>query len=219
MRPMSVAAELLRVVYPGVCVALVGLEALFLTIFPDLLKKKWKLSVAIGLAFVLTCGEILVLTEDHHETEAKEQAALYQHAQDMKGIFGRFARVDQEMSSLLHNERLVRRTDNPLKERAFDLSSSILRFLIDRAAPPGYGQGGFGDTPFGDVSVDTEDYDRKTLERYSSVYKPQVATLYGILNERGLQDEQLRSENETPANLFSVKDIADRLSALANQLH
>lgn len=56
------------VLYPGVCVAVVGLEALILTVFPALIAKKWNRAIAVFLAFALTVTEITVLKIDRQET-------------------------------------------------------------------------------------------------------------------------------------------------------
>lgn len=203
-------------IYPGIFVTILGVEALMLAVWPDEIakaKKRIKI-IAVVLASVLATSEILVLRRDRQET-------LDQHTRDMEGLFGRFSNLDQTTAALLQNERTSRRMPadgDILKKQVLDLSNDMLQFLISREVPPGWGQGRYGEGPYGGKPTDTEAYDKETLDTYLRAFEPRVATIYETLRKRGLRDEQLSSEYSNPVNIYSVRNIAERLTSLAEKL-
>ena len=134
-------------IHAGICVCLLGVEALIITLVPvKRMERAPAKLAAVVVCFVLAAGEIWMVKLDREETFA-------QHERDMQAIFARFVSLKRDILALQANatptlEARVLPSDS-LKRRALDLSNEILHFLISRAVPPGYGQGGYGEGPYG----------------------------------------------------------------------
>jgi hypothetical protein len=196
---------------PGVCVALVGLEALVLTFFEV---RGLQRRVAIVFAVLFTACEIAVIAHDRNE-------ALEQHKRDMELIVSRIAAVDEDVLAIQNNYRAQRAIPvaaDSLRNRTLDLANEILQFLLGREVPPGYGQGGFGEGPYGGKPSDAKIYDQETLNMYRSVFEPRVSKIRDELKQRGLTDSELDREYNQTANTYSIRAIAKGLTALAERL-
>ena len=201
---------------PGVCVLFLGVEALVITLLPpDTLQKLSAKIPAIALCFLLAFGEISVLRHDRQET-------FLQHKRDMQEIFGRFGGLHQDVLALQSNVSATQQARSlpadSLKRRALDLSNEILQFLIGREVPPGYGQGGFGEGPYGGKASDTKAYDQETLNIFYNVFQPRVLAIHGDFKRKGISDKQLDAEYAQPVNTYSIRAIAERIAALAEKL-
>lgn len=202
---------------PGICVCLLGAEALLITLIPPemLNDRRWIKRLAIVVCFVLAFGEIWMVRLDREATDD-------QHKQEMRDIFGRFVKLDQDVLALHGNAATTAATrslpaDN-LKREAIDLSNEILSFLISREAPPGYGQGGFGEGPFGGKPTDTKDYDAQTLRSFFDAFQIRVDRMHDNLKKRGLTDPEFDAEYSNTVNTYSIRSIAERIAALAKRL-
>jgi hypothetical protein len=85
-KPVHTLIDLFYRIEPGVLIALLGAEALIITLIPPKILEK-NLAVKITAAivcFALLVGEIRIIKHDREET-AK------QHRDEMKDVFGRFA--------------------------------------------------------------------------------------------------------------------------------
>ena len=201
---------------PGVFVTLLGVEALAITLLPvKWLEKKSVKSIAIVLCFLFAAGEISVVRHDRSESNR-------QHKQEMEEIFARFGGLHQDMLALQDNVVATLQTRSlpadSLKRRALDLSNEILRFLISREVPPGYGQGGFGEEPHGGKPVDTKAYDQETLNIFYNVFQPRVLAIRDDFKRKGVSDRQLDAEYARADNTYSIRAIAERIAALAERL-
>ncbi len=105
-----------------------------------------------------------------------------------------------------------------LKTRAFALSGEILQFLVNRQVVPGFGQAGFGETPFGGIDTSTEAYQKQTVGMYNATFQDRVSAIREALAVQDLTDSQLDIERRNPANAYSVKEIAQRIAGLAEKL-
>lgn len=212
--------DFFKFLIPGYCVALLGAEALIITLVPVKVMERRRLKVlAVILCFVLVVGEILVVKHDR-------TVSSNEHAAEMRDVFKRFSGLHQDIVALQANMPISQEarhetksipTDS-LKRRAVDLSDEILRFLLSREVPPGYGQGGFGEGPFGGKSADAK-YDSETLEQYFSVFAPRVTEIHDEFKKRGMTDDRLETEYAHTVNNYSIRAIAERLGVLARQLH
>lgn len=205
--------------FPGICVTIFSLLALVLTIIPlpaDAKATKTKvLKVGvIVIAAVLCVSEIAIIKKDRDDT-------LKQHRDDMDKIAGYFEDEQSLLLGVQKNQTIIEmvtpRADS-LKRSTIDLSNDILQFLLNREVVPGFGQGPFGEEPFGGRPNDTEAYDKGTISHYIVVFEPQVRVKYEALKAHGLTDSQLEQEYGNPANTYSIKDTAERLTNLASRL-
>jgi hypothetical protein len=203
---------------PGVCVALVGFEALIITLVivvipPEEAKRPAWIMVAGVLGILLTYCEITIIRHDRKETFA-------QHEKDMADIALRIANVDVDILAMQNNFRAQSFIPHPdsLRTKTLSLSNEILRFLVSREIPPGFGQGGFGEGSFGGKPTDTKAYDQQTIEMYAAVFEPRVSEIVAQLKQRGVTDEELSKELSHPVNTYSIRDTAERLTALAEKL-
>lgn len=223
---MHVITEYLWLVPPGVCVLLLGVEALIITLIPSRLMEKRAIKVmGVLFCFVLAIGEIVVIKHDRNET-------LQQHSVDIKGIFSRFVKLDQDMVALQRTGQVqqaaisaynVRPSISPtdsLRQQTLNLANEILRFLVTRELPPsGFGQGGFGEMLFGGGKPSQiQTYDRGTVAIYQKRFAGRVRAIRDQLRDLGLGDEQLDTEYASPnLNTYSIREIAERLTALAER--
>jgi hypothetical protein len=205
-------------VLPGICITIFSMLAIVLTIFPlptdKSPKAKFLRAIAIVVAAILCVSEIAIIRKDRDN-------ALEQHKHDMDQIANFFKKDQSLILGLQRNQTIIQhvtpRTD-PLKRTVLDLSSQILQFLLNREVVPGFGQGPYGEVPFGGKPTDAEAYDKETIDIYLKAYEPQVRTTYEVLKARGLTDPQLAQEYGNPVNTYSIKDTAERLTALASRL-
>ncbi|HVB59189.1 MAG TPA: hypothetical protein VNE63_22520 [Candidatus Acidoferrales bacterium] len=206
-----------QLIFPGVCVTLIAVVALVPTLWPGTVSdknKKWWRALLIVLVCGLAVGEIWIDKNDRAD-------AFTEHEEDMGAIFQRFGDLDKTMAALLKNEVVTQRTPangDVLKRRALDLSNEILQFLLDREVVPGYGQGRFGEGPFGGKLSDTTEYDKETMDTYAKAYEPQVVSTYEAMKKRGVTDTELEQEISNPINTYSIRDIAQRLTTLASSM-
>jgi hypothetical protein len=202
---------------PGICVCLLGAEALGITLIPvkALDERKWIKRTAIVVCFLLAAGEIWMV-------KLERKAIDEQHKRDMQDIFCQFVKLDQDVLAVHNNAPVTAATrslpaDN-LKRQAIDLSNEILSFLISREAPPGYGQGGFGEGPFGGKPADTKDYDAQTMRSYFDAFQIRVDRMHDALKKRGLTDPEFDTEYSNTVNTYSIRTIAERIGELAKKL-
>ena len=94
----------------------------------------------------------------------------------------------------------------------------MLQFLVSREIPPGYGQGGFGEEPYGGKPSDTKAYDKETLDDYFKLFEPRVTDIRADFKKRGIVDERLEAEYQNPINIYSVRAIAERIGTMAKRL-
>jgi hypothetical protein len=94
----------------------------------------------------------------------------------------------------------------------------MLQFLMSREVPPGFGQGGYGEGPFGGKSDDTKAYDAETLQNYFTAFETRVRDIHGQFKQRGITDELLEAEYFNPINTYSIRAIAERIGTLAKRL-
>jgi hypothetical protein len=83
---------------PGICVCLLGAEALLITLIPPSMldAQKWIKRCALVVCFVLAAAEIWMVKLDRKATDE-------QHKQDMQEIFERFVKLDQDVLTLHNN--------------------------------------------------------------------------------------------------------------------
>lgn len=202
---------------PGVLVAVLGAEALVLTLIPpDCLSKKWVKFLAALVCFALLWGEITIIKHDRKVSTA-------QHEAEMRDIFARFSGLHQDILDLHLNAKATQqsRSSHPdnLKHRALDLSNEMLEFLLSREIPPGYGQAGFGEGGYGGGKpADSTAYDKETLDDYFKVFASRVTEIREEFRKHGITDERLDRESSQPVNTYSVRAIAERIGALARSL-
>jgi hypothetical protein len=201
---------------PGICVTLLGVEALVITLLPvRFLDHKPVKFCAVLLCFVLAVAEILVVKRDRRETNE-------QHTHDMQEIFFRFGGLHSDLVAIQANAPATQQSRSlpadSLKRRALDLSNEMLQFLVSREIPPGYGQGGYGEGPFGGKPSDTKQYDKETLGDYFKVFEPRVSDIREEFKKRGITDERLEAEYPNPVNTYSVRAIAERIGTMAKRL-
>jgi hypothetical protein len=208
--------EMFYQIEPGVLIAILGAEALIITLIPSsLLEKRPSFRiVAAVLCFALLFGEIRIVRHDREESNAK-------HELEMKDLLGRFAGLHEDLIGLQKNASPASHPSNPdtLKNRTLDLSSEILRFLLSREVPPGYGQGGYGEGPFGGMPADSTAYDKETQGDFFRVFEPRVEEIRQELKKRVIIDETLDREFSNPnPNNYSIRAIAERIGTLARSL-
>jgi hypothetical protein len=204
-------------ILPGICISLLGAEALGITLIPvkALEERKWIKRTAIAVCFILAFGEIWMVKLDRRGTDE-------QHKHDMQDIFDRFVKLDQDILALHSNAPLTAATrslpsDN-LKRQAIDLSNEILSFLISREAPPGYGQGGYGEGSFGGKPADTKDYDAQTMRSYFDAFQIRVDRIHDELKKHGLTDPEFDTEYAHTVNTYSIRTVAERIAVLTKKL-
>jgi len=203
---------------PGICVLLLGVEALAITLLPqDWLQKLWVKVTVIVVCIVFVFGEMSAVRRDRQES-------YEQHRQDMQDILNRFGGLHQDVVALQSNVAATQATRylpaDSLKRRALDLSSEILRFLISREVPPeGFGQGGYGERPYGGGKPsDSKAYDSETISTFVYAFEPRVIAIHDEFKRKGLTDKVLEAEYVQPTNRYSIRAIAERIALLANRL-
>lgn len=206
-----------QLIIPGFCVTLLAPVSLVPAIWPAIVTdkdKRWVKATLSVAACGLAVGEICVIRQDRAET-------FREHVDDMRAIFDRFTNLDQTAAALLKNQTVSQRSPaagNALKRHALDLAGDILQFLLSREVVPGFGQGRFGEGPYGGKPADTTEYDKETVNAYLQAYEPQVATTYEAMKKRGFTEPDLEKEYANPVNTYSIRDTAQRLTALASQM-
>ncbi len=201
---------------PGILVLALAVEALIVTLIPTrCLEKKGVKPLAVIICFALAVGEGALIRHDRDE-------AAKQHKADVEALFARFVKVDQDVIAVQQNLQAQhvesRVSTDTLRKRALDLSSEILQFLIRREVPPGFGQGGLGEGPYGGKATDAASYDRETVQAYLSAFEPRVSQIREELKRRGLTDQELDQECGNTVNTYSIRAIAERLTTLAERL-
>ena len=142
----------------------------------------------------------------------------------MQDVFKRFTGIHLDIVGLQANIPTVQPPKAPvgvaiadtLRRRALDLSDEMLRHLLSREVPPGYGQGGFEEGGYGGKSADAK-YDAETLQTYFSVFAPRVSEIHDDFKRRGLTDDKLEAEYPNDTNNYSIRAIAERLGVLARR--
>jgi hypothetical protein len=213
---MRSVIDLFWLIPPGMLVLVLGVEALIITVIPTkVMEDRGVKLLAVVICFALAFGEGAIIRHEHRETAE-------QHKRDMEEIFARFVKLDQDVLALQHNNRVQAESkpnsSDTLRTRTLDLSNEILQFLVSREVPPGFGQGGFGEGPFGGKPSDTTAYDKQTVESYFDVFEPRVKQIREELKHRGLSDSELDREFNDTTNTYSIRAIAERLTALAERL-
>jgi hypothetical protein len=203
---------------PGICVLLLGVEALIITLIPPDKLQRWGVRVlAVGLCFFLVLGELRAVRHEREET-------YEQHRQDMQDILSRFGGLHQDVVALESNVAASQATrylpTDSLKRRALDLSNEILRFLISREVPPeGFGQGGYGEGPYGGSKPsDSKAYDSETISTFVYAFEPRVIAIHDEFKRKRLTDKVLEAEYVQPTNRYSIRAIAERIALLATRL-
>jgi hypothetical protein len=164
----------------------------------------------------------MVLTHARSEAEQDRRIQDFNHRKEMAALLGRFTAVEQLLNDLRVNSLRARKPEVAsslsLKGRALDLSDEILQFLVTRQITPGYGQGGFGEGPFGGTDTNAEAYQNQTVAMFAGTFQSRVISIRDALAKQGLKDSQLDSEYKSPTNAFSIRTIAERIGALAEKL-
>jgi hypothetical protein len=213
---MHKLVDLIWLIPPGMLVLVLGVEALIVTLLPTKVMEKRNVKLlAVIICFALAIGEGAIIRHEHRETAE-------QHKKDMEAIFERFVKLDQDVLALQQNNRVQAESkpnsSDTLRKRTLDLSNQILQFLVNREVPPGFGQGGFGEGPYGGKPPDTTEYDKQTVKSYFDAFEPRVKQIREEFKNRGLTDEELDREFSNSENTYSIRAIAERLTALAERL-
>jgi hypothetical protein len=168
-------------------------------------------------------GELVVLTHNQEQSERDQQTRDEQHKREIANLLKHFSDVESLLTS--ENRVIAARARTgiepptpTLKMRALDLSQEILQFLVSRQVTPGYGEGGFGAGPYGGVNTADNAYQKQTGEIFAASFQNRVLAMRDAFAKQGLVDEQLNVEIRDPATAYSIRDIAERVSALAEKI-
>ncbi|TAL13914.1 hypothetical protein EPN95_04470 [Patescibacteria group bacterium] len=205
-------------------IGLLGIMAFYLTLFqPDneFAKAGWAISFV-----VITCGIIFL---NVYQKKEEKKANTDMNAHNLK-LQGQVETLTQKLSEFMSNpieEKIISAiiekvesksrehppTPDSLKQRLQNLSTSILRFLLDRR-----------DSPLPRPETWDNDIDRmlrlsaETRNLYSLSFGAQVIAARNELLKHGIIDKELDTYYEHPTNPIVMRIIGERLGALAESL-
>jgi len=199
---------------PGVAIALLGIVAALIAIFPIPAKQRWLQALAFVVCTALVVVEIRAIISDRNAADA-------QHAEDLavqaRGFASLQTLLNQSQQATLAALRVQSLPVTSVKRRALDLSNEILQFLVSREIQPGYGQGGYGKVPYGGISKD-DAYQNETLKIFNASFGKRVVDIHDALQRERLTDPELDTEYKSPLNSYSIRSIAERIGSLAERL-
>jgi hypothetical protein len=201
---------------PGIAIALLGIVAALIAIFPIPPTKKWLQALAFGVCIALVVVEMRAIVSDRKSADAQHLKDLAEQARAFSSLQ---ILVIQSQQATLAALRVQGLPVTSIKKRALDLSNEILRFLVSREVQPGYGQGGYGQGAYGGATqVQGLVYELETIRMFKSSFGKRVVDIHDALQSEGLTDPELDAAYKSPVDSYSIRVIAERIGSLAERL-
>ena len=207
----------------GYLIALLAFVVFLPTLLPPDKLKGWLKSIFVCAALLLVAGELSVLTHSQKQADIDRKTQDDAHQKEITKLLTHFTTVETLLTDDIKiNSMRAHISSGPaepaLKSRALDLSDEILQFLVNRQVSPGYGQGGYGEGGFGGTDTSSDEYQKKTVEMYSATFRDRAVAIRDALAKQGLTSKELDGEISNPANAYSIRTIAQQISALAEKV-
>jgi hypothetical protein len=199
---------------PGVAIAVLGIVAIVITIFPLPPSQRLLRGLVLGACTILGVMEIRAIVSDR-------KAANAQHTKELDEQGRRFSNLQTLLIQAQQSALAVMKVQNlpasSIKKRALDLSNEILQFLVSREVHPGFGQGSYGEEPYGGVATDAT-FQQDTVKIFNASFGKRVSDIHDALKGEGLTDSTLDAEYKSPLNSYSIRSIAEKIGSLAERL-